>query len=787
MDIRKYLKENVLFLDGGMGTILQKKGLKAGERPERWNLTHSDVIVGVHKDYFDSGSNVVCTNTFGANSLKYEIDELESVIFSAVANARKAQALTKGAQPTWVALDVGPTGKMLAPFGDLSFEEAVETFKATVSLGVKAGVDLVLIETMSDSYETKAALLAVKETTDLPVFVSNAYSENERLLTGATPEAMVALLEGMGADAIGVNCSFGPEKLSPIVRKYLECASTPILLKPNAGLPKVENGETKYDITEEEFGTIVARLVEEGVRIAGGCCGTTPKHVKALTARASGIKVKEISKKEWAVVSSFKKAVEIGKVPIIIGERINPTGKPRFKEALREGNLAYAVREGIEQEERGAHVLDVNVGIPEIDEVATLKKVVTELQAVSSLPLEIDTSNPLAMEQALRVYNGKALINSVSCVEESTSKVFPLAKKYGGVVVCLTIDENGIPATAEERVAVAERLYAMAKHYGLEKKDLLIDPLALTIGADKNSALVTLKALRLLKERGFNTVLGVSNVSYGLPNRDYVNSTFFALALASGLSAGIVNPLSREMMKAYHSYLALSGQDENLQGYISFANALTESTIAPTKKALTLSESITRGLKGGVEEMVSELLSKKDGVTVINEEIIPALDKVGVAYEEGRAYLPNLLMSAEVAKLAFEVIKGSIKGGSAVKGDFIIATVKGDVHDIGKNIVKMLLENYGFNVIDLGKDTPIERVVDEVLKRKAPLLGLSALMTTTVPNMALTIKAVREVAPWCKICVGGAVLTKEYAEEIGADKYCKDAMETVRYALSVVE
>ncbi len=794
MDLLTYLKNNVIYLDGGMGTLLHASGLKRGELPERWNVTHPDIITSIHKSYYESGSNVVSTNTFGANILKFSLDELEEIIGSAIANAKRAREESAGGSHKWIALDIGPTGRMLAPYGDLSFESAVEVFKKTIEIGVRYGVDLVLIETMSDSYETKAALLAVKETTDLPVFVSNAYSENGALLTGATPKSMVALLEGMGADAIGVNCSFGPEMLAPICREYLKYASVPVLLKPNAGLPKVVNGETVYDISAEKFATECKALMEEGVRVAGGCCGTTPEYVKALYEATKGIDAKEITEKCETLVTSYAKCVEIGKTPLIVGERINPTGKKLFRQALQTGDKEYALKEGISQEEKGAHILDVNVGIPDVDEVITLKRTVETLQSVVTLPLQIDTSNPQAMEEALRVYNGKALINSVNGKEESMSAVLPLVKKYGGVVVALTLDENGIPERAEDRVAIALKIIDKAKEYGIAEKDIVVDPLALTISADKNAGKETLKAVGMLAKTGIKTSLGVSNVSFGLPERDIINATFFALALREGLSLGIINPCSNEMMKAYRAFNALTGNDENFERYIAFATALpklTETSNVKTQDKSTivgdspLKNAIIKGLKDGAIIEVEKWLQEKTPLEIIDSEIIPALDEVGVGYEKGRVYLPGLLMSADASKSAFERIKQAMPKGQASKGDFVLATVKGDIHDIGKNIVKLLLENYGFNVIDLGKDVAPNTIVNEVKETHAEICGLSALMTTTVQSMEETIKLLRKETPWCKIAVGGAVMTKEYAEKIGADRYCKDAMETVRYAEEV--
>lgn len=797
MDLRTYLKNNTVYLDGGMGTLLQAKGLQAGELPERWNLTHPTVISEIHKSYYDNGSNVVSTNTFGANLLKFEENELEEIIKSAVDNAKRAREESNTTHPKWIALDIGPSGKMLAPYGDFDFESAIKLFKKTVELGVKYGVDLVIIETMNDAYETKAALLAVKETTNIPVFVSNAYSENGTLMTGANPMSMVALLEGMGADAIGVNCSFGPKMLAPICKEYLKYASVPVLLKPNAGLPKVVKGETKYDISPEQFALECKALLEEGVRVAGGCCGTTPDYIKALVNETKGVQVKEIEEKEGTLISSYAKAVEIGaNNATLIGERINPTGKKLFREALKNGDIDYVLKEGLSQEERGVHVLDVNVGIPDINEVELLSEVVKNLQAVIPLPLQIDTSNPIAMERALRIYNGKALVNSVSGKEESMQAVFPIVKKYGGVVIALTLDENGIPATAEGRVKIAQRIIDKAKEYGISQKDIVVDPLALTISADKSAGEETLKAVEMLTRLGIKTSLGVSNVSFGLPMRDFINATFFTLAMEKGLSAGIINPNSQEMMKAYYTFNALKGNDINFEKYIAFVQNLPTTTeVVNTKEKVnsaelngksTLQHAVIKGLKDSACEEIDRLLKEKSALEIVNEEIIPALDEVGKAYESGKVYLPGLLLSADTAKASFEKIKKAVPQGGADKGTFVIATVKGDIHDIGKNIVKLLLENYGFKVIDLGKDVSPERVAQAVKEHNAPLCGLSALMTTTVPSMEETIKLLRKETPWCRVCVGGAVLTKEYADKIGADRYCKDAMETVRYAEEVM-
>ncbi|MBR6726984.1 MAG: homocysteine S-methyltransferase family protein, partial [Clostridia bacterium] len=572
MKITEFLKENILCLDGGMGTLLQKAGLNPGELPERWNLTHAEVVTAIHRDYFDAGSHVVSTNTFGANSLKLDDAELEQVIAAAVANAKAARELSTASQPKWIALDVGPTGRMLAPLGDLDFEDAVGVFAKTVRLGVKYGVDLILIETMNDSYETKAALLAAKENSDLPVFVSNAYGADGKLMTGAEPAAMVAMLEGLGADAIGVNCSLGPKALAPVVRDYLKYASVPVLLKPNAGLPRAVQGDTVYDVLPDAFSNEVKALVEQGVRIVGGCCGTTPDYIRETVKKLEKLAPLPIQFKNDTCISSYTHAVFFGEEPILIGERINPTGKKRFKEALRANDMDYILKEGIAQEEKGVRVLDVNVGLPEINEVEMLTRSVCELQAVIDLPLQIDTSDPVAMEAALRRYNGKAMINSVSGKQESMDAILPLVKKYGGLVVALTLDERGIPQKAAERVEICRKILAEAAKYGIDKKNIVFDPLALTVSADNTAAVETLRAVKMIREElGCHTSLGVSNVSFGLPCRDAINSTFFALALQNGLSAAIMNPYSAEMMKAHFAFRALRGLDDNCAEYIAFA------------------------------------------------------------------------------------------------------------------------------------------------------------------------------------------------------------------------
>lgn len=801
MNFREYLQEHIVYLDGGMGTLLQEQGLRPGEHPEIWNITHPDVIVDIGRRYFEAGSHVICTNTFGANLLKFEESKLEEIVKAALRNANAARDTAQATQEKFIALDIGPTGKLLKPLGDLDFEEAVSVFARTVQLGVRYGADLIVIETMNDCYETKAALLAAKENSDLPVIVTNAYGEDGKLMTGATPAAMVAMLEGMGADALGANCSLGPRGLRGVAEELLRCASVPVVLKPNAGLPRSVDGETLFDVTPEEFAADLFDLVEKGIRAVGGCCGTTPAYIRALTEKTAGIRPAPLSDKGLTVISSYTHAVVFGAAPILIGERINPTGKKRFKQALVEKDMDYILAEGVNQQEKGVHVLDVNVGLPEIDETAMLRNSVCELQAVIDLPLSIDTSDTTAMEAALRRYNGKAMINSVNGKAESMRAVFPLVKKYGGVVVALTLDESGIPDTADGRVAIAEKIVGTAAAYGIAKKNIIFDTLAMTVSADTAAAKVTVEALRRIRhEIGCHTSLGVSNVSFGLPNRDAINGTFFALALAGGLSAAIMNPYSSDMMKVYYAYKALADLDPNCEAYIAAADsfaapaaaapaAVRSAKMEETGKS-ALQFAIIKGFKDKAGAITRELLKTEEPLVIVNREIIPALNTVGVGFENKTVYLPQLLMSAEAAKSAFESIKAYMAASGAKaadKGRFVIATVRGDIHDIGKNIVKLLLENYGFAVTDLGKDVAPEAVVEAVLKTQATLVGLSALMTTTVPAMEETIKALRKSAPWCKIVVGGAVLTQEYADKIGADKYAKDAMEAVRYAEAVMQ
>ena len=815
MDIVSYLKDHLVFLDGGMGTLLQKRGLKPGELPERWNIAHPEEIIEIHKSYYEAGSNIVIANTFGANPLKFEKEELRSLVTAGVENALRAREESGGDQEKFVGLDIGPLGKLLRPYGDLDFEEAVSLYAETIRIGAAAGADLVFIETMNDSYDTKAAVLAAKEACSLPIFASNAYGEDGKLMTGASPAAMVALLEGLGVCALGANCSLGPAQMKDIVDEYLRTASVPVLLKPNAGLPRSENGKTVYDVYPEEFSQLMEDYVRQGIRLAGGCCGTTPDYIRATVEKAADIPPVPVTDKGITAVSSGTHAVEFGASPILIGERINPTGKKRFKQALREGDIDYILGEGIRQQENGAHVLDVNVGIPDIDEKTMLSKVAYELQAIVDLPLQIDTTDAEAMEAALRLCNGKPMINSANGKEEVMREIFPLAKKYGGLVVCLTLDEDGIPQDAEGRVRIARRMIETAASYGIAKKDLIFDPLAMTVSADKDAAIVTLEALRRIRdELGARTSLGVSNISFGLPEREIITASFFSLALANGLSAAIMNPGSAEMMKVYYAWRTLQGLDDNCADYIenigrykaltaasgsapggsapSGAEASPAKDVGAGDERSALTDAIIHGRAVLAGELTEKLLAglSADPLAIVNEQIIPALDTVGRGFEKKTMYLPQLLMSAEASQAAFEQIRAQVEKSGAKgpsRSKFVIATVQGDIHDIGKNIVKLLLENYGFDVTDLGKDVPPETIVETVTAQHAPLVGLSALMTTTVPAMEETIRQLREKAPWAKVVVGGAVLTQEYADSIGADCYAKDAMASVRYAVQIDE
>lgn len=805
MNIREELGKRMIFFDGGLGSLLQARGLKPGELPETWNLSKPEELLAIHKEYLEAGADIILANTFGANRFKY--DNLQEIVEAAVKNAKKAVA--ECGRNAYVALDLGPTGKLLKPMGTLDFEEAVSVYAEVVKIGAAAGADLILIETMSDTYELKAAVLAAKENSGLPVVATVVFDESHKMLTGASPEVVVAMLEGLRVDALGMNCGLGPKQMKPIFEKMAKLSSLPLVITPNAGLPRTENGKTVYDVDPEEFAADVEEIIRMGAWMAGGCCGTTPAHIKALTDRCKDIVPKPLVEKEETIVTSYSMAVELGKKPMIIGERINPTGKSKFKQALRDQNMEYILEEGVKQADSGAHILDVNVGLPEIDEAAMMKRTVYELQSILPLPLQIDTTNVEAMEQALRIYNGKPMVNSVNGKEEVMRAIFPLVQKYGGTVVGLTLDEDGIPNTSEGRLAIAEKIYRTAEEYGIKRKDIVIDALTMTMSTDDSSAKTTLDTVRGIKAQGGRTVLGVSNISFGLPQREIINAAFFSMAMDAGLSAGIINPNAAMMRQAYDTYCVLGGFDTQCRDYIEKYAAMqikvvsdvaggagtggaAGAAVTAEKGVISLKDCIVKGLKEPAFRATKELLEddgtgrpKKGTMEIINEDLVPALDLVGQGFEKGTMFLPQLLMSAEAAKAGFEAIKEYVASQGVAqekKGTIVIATVKGDIHDIGKNIVKVLLENYGYDVIDLGKDVPPEAVVQAVKESHAPLVGLSALMTTTVESMEETIKQLRKEVPECRVMVGGAVLTQEYADMIDADFYGKDAMQSVYYA-----
>lgn len=801
IEINNLIRQKRTYFDGGFGSLLQERGLPAGKAPELWNTENPDAILNIHKEYVRAGCDFITANTFGVNPIKYP-GTYRELICAALNIARDAVSGSRAK----IALDIGPLGRLLRPLGDLGFEDAVKAFSDVIGYAASLGIaDLIIIETMNDSLETKAAVLAAKESSDLAVFVTNAYDAGGKLMTGASPEAMVAMLEGLGADAIGINCSLGPELMLPIVARIAENASIPVIVSPNAGLPAYIEGKTVYTLSAETFADSMAQIAKCGASILGGCCGTTPEYIEKLIGRTKDIALPVITEKNITAVSSYTHAVRIADKPIVIGERINPTGKPRLKEALRNGDMSLVISEAVRQADAGAHILDVNTGLPEIDEREAMLCAVQEIQKVTDLPLQLDSSDPAVLEAAMRLYNGKPLVNSVNGKAEVMEAVLPLVKKYGGTVIALTLDEDGIPSTAAKRVAIAERIAEKAREYGIAKKDIVVDPLALTVSSDKQSPAVTLEAIRLLTERGFHTSLGVSNVSFGLPRRDIVNSSFFLAALEAGLSMAILNPFDGRMQEALFAYRLLHGMDEGCADYIGFAADRKESVSSvsapgsPSMQAtagaqavpgaqtasgeMSLREAVLRGMKELAAAACSREECIRDPLGKIDGEIIPALSEIGASFEAGKAYLPQLLMSAEAAQEAIGILKRYIpSAGDKERGKMILATVKGDIHDIGKNIVKVLLESYGFSVIDLGKDVAPETVLACVKESGCRLVGLSALMTTTVPAMEETTKMLHDFDPQIRVCVGGAVLTQEYADSIGADKYCADAMDTVRYA-----
>ena len=793
-----------VFLDGAMGTQLQARGLKPGETPELWNLFRPRDILSVHDAYFASGSNIVYANTFGANRAKYHGSApLEEVVASGVALAK--ESARKAGANRFAALDVGPTGRLLKPAGDFEFDHAYDAFAEQISIGAKAGADLIAIETMGDICELKAAVLAAKENSSLPIIATVALGDDGKLLTGADVDCVAALLEGLRVAALGFNCGFGPDKMLPFVRRLASLVETPIVVKPNAGMPRLQDGRTVFDVPPEEFAKGVAALVEAGATIIGGCCGTTPDHIAALRPLAGSPLAKPSRRfSTRGMVSSFAKAVAIPlDDTIIIGERINPTGKKRLKKALEEGDQAYILREAVSQAAAGAHVLDVNVGVPGLDERAVLDATIAAVQSVTDLPLQIDTSDPAALELALRHYSGKALVNSVNGKEESLNAVLPLVAKYGGVVVALTLDESGIPPTSDGRLAIARKILSKGAEYGLTPDDFVIDVLCLATSADPNSANVILESLsRVRSELVCRTCLGVSNISFGLPARALLNSVFYSMALDRGLSAAIINPLSCDMMVSFRAYRALTGRDKACTDWIEAEKDYVAPDPAATSvKGKTagasasvaggdLATAVRHGLKADAAQFARIALDNgAKPLEIIDSSIVPALESVGSAFETGKLFLPQLLMAAEAAGAAFEVVRSAMgaAGSSSQKGPIVIATVKGDIHDIGKNICRALLENYGFKVIDLGRDVAPETVLSAARKEKAKLVGLSALMTTTVGAMAETVKLVHKELPSCPVAVGGAVLTADFAKKIEADYYSKDAMGLVRQALAICE
>lgn len=784
MELNAYLKKGVLLFDGAMGTMLQSMGLKAGELPEILNITEREKIIEIHKKYIAAGAKVITLNTFGANEIKLEKSgySVEEIIYSAVKNAREA---ARG-EDACIALDVGPIGELLEPAGTLSFERAYDIFKRQVIQGVKSGVDLILIETMTDLNEARAAVLAAKENSSLPVFCTMSFEKNGRTFLGCSAEAMVLVLQGLGADAVGVNCSLGPAEIEPIIDEILKVSNVPVMVQPNAGLPEVHNGETVYNVSPEEFAAFGRRFAEKGAAIIGGCCGTNDEYIKRLAESIRGISVdRKIKRPLWGICTSTR-VVKLDGVKVI-GERINPTGKKLFKEALRSGNMDYILGEAISQVEAGADILDVNVGLPEINEEETMVRVIKEIQSILDVPIQIDSNNPRVIEKALRIYNGKAIVNSTTGEDKVLESILPIVKKYGASVVGLTLDGRGIPKTAEERYKIAENIVNRARAYGINEEDIFIDCLTLTAAAQQEEVRETVRAVNMVKSGlGVKTVLGVSNVSFGLPDRGLLNRTFLAACLGAGLDLPIINPKDKEMMDTINAYRVLWGLDRGACEYIKYYG----SEAAPAQdlkrnNGEDLFNIIVKGMRNEAKKTTEELLKNKGPLKVINQYIIPALDFMGEKYEKGIIFLPQLIQAAETVKSSFDVIKLNLQKDSSEnisRGKIILATVKGDIHDIGKNIVKVLLENYGYDVIDLGRDVHSEIIVAEAVKNNIKLIGLSALMTTTVKNMEGIIKDIRKLCPNCAVMVGGAVLNKEYADLIGADYYSRDAKEAVNIA-----
>lgn len=794
-------KNQIIMLDGGMGTMLQAAGVPMGKVPEALNVTHGEAVIDIHRQYIEAGADIIYANTFSANRYKlgYSDYSVEELVTAGVVNAKKAAAASE--RDVAVALDVGPIGELMEPNGSLKFEDAYDMFKEMMTVGAKAGADLIVIETSTDLLEMKAAVLAAKENTSLPVFSTMTFEKNGRTFTGVTVEAAALTLTGLGVDAVGINCSLGPDDIYPLAQKLVEWTPLPVIIKANAGLPNLNSGG--YDISAGQFAEQMDKFMDLGVQIIGGCCGTTPEYIremkKMLSRRAAeGKRADRPAFVRRAAVCSSTQVVEIDGVRVI-GERINPTGKKLFKEALLNHNIGYILTQGISQVEAGAHILDVNVGLPKIDEAGLMVEVIKELQGVVDVPLQIDSSHAGVIESGLRIYNGKPIVNSVNGETAVMEKIFPLVKKYGAAVVGLTLDEKGIPLLAEERYAVAERIVRKAESYGIPKEDIYIDCLTLTASAQQKEVVETLKAMQLVKERlGVKTVLGVSNISFGLPKREFVNVAFLTLAMAHGLDLPIINPNVSAMMAAIDSFNVLYNRDEGSRFYVDKYSKIVEaeknaqSAVSSVKPSDTksLEYAVLNGIREYAADATRELLKIRPAMEIVNEILIPALDKVGADFESGKLFLPQLIQSATTAQEAFDVLKEYMSGqkdaGTVSKGKVIIATVKGDIHDIGKNIVKVVMENYGYEMIDLGKDVPIEKVVEAVQQTGAKLVGLSALMTTTVVSMEETIRAIHQAGCDCKIWVGGAVLTEDYARQIGADFYAKDAKQSVDIAKSIL-
>ncbi len=798
MELKDRLGKEVILFDGAMGTVLQQRGLKAGDVPEKLNIEKSKEIVEIHKSYLKAGAEILTTNTFGANALKMEeIDySVEEVISAAVENARRA-VVESGIEAA-VALDMGPLGELLEPMGSLTFDEAYNLYQQQVLVGVEAGADLIHIETIADLYEARAAVLAAKENSNLPVFCTLTFEEDGRTFTGGSIRSMISVLEGLGVDGIGLNCSLGPEKLEPLVEEVLQYSKLPVILQANAGLPVMENGETVFKISPAEYFKPLARLYEKGLAVIGGCCGTNEEFISLIAENLKNKKVKEREVIKESLVCSPSQSVDLAGVNVV-GERINPTGKAAFKDALRNGDLDYILKVAVEEVDAGANILDVNIGLPDIDEKEIMVRLIKELQGILDVPLQIDSSDPEVIEAALRYYNGTAIVNSVNGEAEVLEKTLPAVKKYGAAVIGLTMDDNGIPDTAAGRFAVAERIVNKAAEFGISRDKIIIDCLTLTASAQQEGVKETLKALNMVKEKlGVKTTLGVSNVSFGLPARPVLNRTFLSIALYQGLNLPIIDPNDNEMMADVKAAAVLNNIDQGAADYIEYmAETENKSGSANSAKEIKneseekdLQSVIIKGLKSEAARLTEAVLKEKKAIEVVNEYLIPALDIVGERYEKGEIFLPQLVQSAETVKEAFAVLKAEMArtgGGDISKGKIIMATVKGDVHDIGKNIVKTVLENYGYQIIDLGKNVNIKEIVSTVKVNKIKLLGLSALMTTTVKNMEKTIKKVREICPETKIMVGGAVLTADYADMIEADFYARDAKEAAEIAKQIFE